>query len=111
MFNNLIFNEMGIRTTFVTSSNRGGRRSASVSSGGAVGDKAYPLSEMTNKEVLAYMKQKRLPMPVRYSDKPSGGVGFNPECFRWMKENSLGDLEKVLKAFPLSEKILIDNKI
>lgn len=87
------------------------RRLMMMSSGSVIGDKVYPLSEMTNKEVLAYMKQKRLPMPVRYSDKPSGGMGFNPECFLWMKKNAPEDLDKVLRAFPLSEKILIDNKI
>lgn len=87
------------------------RRLMMMSSGSVIGDKVYPLSEMTNKEVLAYMKQRKLPMPVRYSDKPSGGMGFNAECYRWMKKNAPGDLAKVLSAFPLSEKILIDNNI
>lgn len=87
------------------------RRLMLMSEGPVIGDKVYPLSDWTGKEVLAYMKQKKLPMPVRYSDKASGGVGFSPECYRWMKHNAPGDLEKVLRAFPLSEKILIDNQI
>lgn len=76
--------------------------------GGLQGDKVYPLWEWTNKEVLAYMKAKKLPQPVRYSDKASGGVGFTSECFLWMQEHAPNDLAKMLKAFPLSEKILID---
>lgn len=70
--------------------------------------KVYPLSDWTNKDVLAYMKQKRLPVPVRYSAKASGGVGFNPECFKWMKENYPQDLDKVIQSFPMSEKIIYD---
>lgn len=76
--------------------------------GGILGDKVYPLWEWTNKEVLAYMKARKLPQPVRYSDKASGGVGFSEECYLWMQKNAPNDLEKMLKAFPLSEKILID---
>ena len=68
----------------------------------------YPLAEWTQKDILAYMKQHRLPEPVRYSKNASGGVGFNIECFLWMRKNAPQDLQKVLKAFPMSEKILFD---
>lgn len=78
--------------------------------GAFLGDKCYPLWNWSNKEVLAYLKAKKLPEPVRYSKKSSGGVGFNPECFLYLKEHYPKDLERILQAFPLSEKILIDNK-
>jgi 3'-phosphoadenosine 5'-phosphosulfate sulfotransferase (PAPS reductase)/FAD synthetase len=68
----------------------------------------YPLADWTQKDVLAYMKQKKLPMPVRYSKKASGGVGFNEECFVWLRENYPKDLQKILKVFPMSAKILYD---
>lgn len=70
--------------------------------------KCYPLQDWSNKDVLAYMTQKKLPTPVRYSKNASGGVGFNKECFVWLRENYLHDLQKILKAFPMSEKILYD---
>jgi len=70
--------------------------------------KVYPLSDWTNKDVLAYMKLKKLPEPVRYSKKASGGIGFNIECFLWMRENYSSDLQKILKAFPMSGKLLFD---
>jgi len=68
----------------------------------------YPLQDWTNKDVLAYMKQRQLPQPVRYSAKSSGGVGFNLECFLFLREKYQDDLIKILKAFPMSEKILLD---
>lgn len=71
-------------------------------------NKVYPLSEWSNKEVLAYMKSKKLPQPVRYSQNASGGVGFNIDCFLWMRNNEPNDLQKTLKTFPMSEKILFD---
>lgn len=73
-------------------------------------NKVYPLSDWTNKEVLAYVNQRNMPLPVRYSKKASGGLGFNEECFLWMEKNATSDLQKVLKAFPMSEIILHKHK-
>ena len=78
--------------------------------GAIIGTKVYPLMDWSNKDVLAYMRANKLPEPVRYSNKVSGGVGFNPECFLYLKGHYPKDLERILKAFPLSEKILIDNE-
>lgn len=69
----------------------------------------YPLAEWTQKDIASYMRQRRLPEPVRYSKNASGGVGFNEACYLWMRKNAPQDLEKVLRAFPLSEKILFDH--
>lgn len=73
---------------------------------------AYPLADWTQKDVLAYMKQARLPEPIRYSLKASSGTGFNIECFLWLRENFPQDLQKIYKTFPMSERILFeyDNK-
>lgn len=66
----------------------------------------YPLAEWTQKDVLAYMKQKHLPQPVRYSLKSSSGVGFNLDCMTWLEKNFPQDLDKIYKTFPLSGRIL-----
>lgn len=66
----------------------------------------YPLADWTQKHVLAYMKQHRLPQPVRYSLKASSGIGFNIECMTWLEKNFPGDLQKIYKTFPLSERVL-----
>ena len=68
----------------------------------------YPLADWTQKDILAYMKQKGLPEPVRYSKKASGGVGFNLDCFLWLRENYPQDLKKIIQAFPMSERILFE---
>ena len=73
-------------------------------------NKIYPLASFTNKEILAYIKMKNLPNPVRYSKNASGGLGFNLECFLWMKDNAPEDLQKILKAFPMSEVLLYKYK-
>ena len=69
-------------------------------------NKVYPLANWTNKEVLAYMRAQKLPQPVRYSKNASGGVGFNIGAYLWMRNNEPEDLQKMLKAFPMSEKLL-----
>lgn len=68
----------------------------------------YPLADWTQKEILTYMRHHKLPEPVRYSKKASGGVGFNEDCFVWLRENYPQDLEKIFKTFPMSRKILFD---
>lgn len=70
--------------------------------------KVYPLASWTNKEVLAYCKQRNIPEPIRYSKNASGGVGFNLDCFLFLRANYPQDLQKILKAFPQSEKLLYD---
>lgn len=67
---------------------------------------AYPLAEWTQKDILAYMKQKGLPEPVRYSLKASSGVGFNLDCFLWLEKHYPQDLNKIYQNFPMAERIL-----
>lgn len=71
--------------------------------------KVYPLADWTQKDILSYMRQNRLPEPVRYSKKASGGIGFNLECFLWLRENYPQDLKKILRVFPMSERILFEH--
>ena len=70
--------------------------------------KVYPLADWSQNDIISYMKMRKLPEPVRYSKNASGGCGFNLECFLWMRKHYPQDLEKILKAFPMSEKILLD---
>ena len=68
----------------------------------------YPLADWTQKDILAYMKQNNLPEPVRYGNKASNGIGFNIDCFLWLRSNYPADLQKIIKAFPMSGRILFE---
>jgi sulfate adenylyltransferase subunit 2 len=70
--------------------------------------KVYPLASWTQKDVLAYMRHRKLPQPVRYSAKASGGVTLSLDCFLWLRENCPQDLERMLAAFLLSGRILYE---
>ena len=54
------------------------------------------------------MKQNNLPEPVRYGNKASNGIGFNIDCFLWLRSNYPVDLQKIIKAFPMSGRILFE---
>jgi sulfate adenylyltransferase subunit 2 len=71
--------------------------------------KIYPLADWSQKDIASYIKQHRLPEPVRYSKNASGGVCFNIDCFLWMREHYPQDLQKMLDAFPASEKLLFEH--
>jgi sulfate adenylyltransferase subunit 2 len=70
----------------------------------------YPLSDWTQKDIEAYIKLFKIPQPIRYSQNHSGGCGFNIECFLYLQRNYKNDLKKIIDAFPMSEKILIDHE-
>lgn len=69
----------------------------------------YPLADWNQKTVLAYMRQHRLPEPVRYSLKASSGVGFNLDCMLWLEKYCPSDLQKIYKVFPMSERVLYEH--
>ena len=68
----------------------------------------YPLQDFKKNEVLRYIEQHKLPMPVMYGTKASGGAGFNLDCYLYLREHYPQDLQKILRAFPMSEKLLVD---
>jgi len=68
----------------------------------------YPLAEWTQRDILSYMRQHRLPEPIRYSLKASSGVGLNLDCFLWLEKNYPQDLRKIYEVFPMSERILYE---
>jgi len=68
----------------------------------------YPLASWTQKDVLAYMKQHRMPEPVRYSLKASNGIGFNKDCLLWLRERFPDDLQRIFDVFPMSERELFE---
>jgi len=71
----------------------------------------YPLADFTHLEILAYMKQHGLPKPVLYGGKYSNGIGFNIDCFKWLREHFPDDLEKIYDTFPMSRRILMEYDI
>lgn len=69
----------------------------------------YPLQDWKNKDVLAYIKMKGLVSPIAYDNHRSSGVDVGSGTFLyWLKQNYPQDLEKVLKAFPLSGAYLFE---
>lgn len=71
--------------------------------------KAYPLSLWKNKDVLAYIRHNKLPLPINYGLKgPSAGVTLRQEVLVWLRQHWPRDLKKVLAVFPESEKLLFE---
>lgn len=70
--------------------------------------KAYPLSEYTNKEVLAYIKAKNLKEPENYGDiaRSIGTDIASPIYLRWLRDNYPDDYQRVLNKFPLCRTII-----
>ena len=71
----------------------------------------YPLADWTQKEVKAYMRMYDLPEPVLYGKGASNGLGFNVDCFLWMREHFPEDLERIYEVYPMSRRILLEYDI
>jgi sulfate adenylyltransferase subunit 2 len=71
--------------------------------------KVYPLADWMQKDVLRYIEMHLIPEPIRYSKQSTGGVGLELDCFLYLRKHYPDDLQKILKVFPASEKLLIDH--
>lgn len=75
--------------------------------------KCYPLSSYKNKDILAYIDQNDLIKPERYGNAQSAGTNISDmDYLSWLRENFPQDLQKILKEFPLVERLIFeyDNK-
>lgn len=69
----------------------------------------YPLADWSNKQVLAYIKSRKLITPVSYSNEASAGIALhNGAYLYWCKVNYPNDLEKIVQAFPSCGAILFE---
>lgn len=72
--------------------------------------KIYPLSQFKNKDVLAYIRLNKLPIPISYnSKKQSQGVFFNEDVFLYLRNNYPNDLQLIYNQFPQSKQILFEH--
>lgn len=75
--------------------------------------KCYPLSQYKNKDILAYIEREGLIKPERYGNAQSAGTNISDmDYLLWLRENFPQDLQKILKEFPLVERLIFeyDNK-
>lgn len=66
----------------------------------------YPIWDWLHGDVIAYLKQRRIPLPERFgaSDtKVMSGFGLFPKPLAWMKANAPDDYKRVLEVFPYAE--------
>lgn len=70
--------------------------------------KAYPLMDMTNKDVLTYISDNNLITPFNYNNKkPSSGCDISqPTFLSYIRDNYPNDLIKIFNQFPFCENIL-----
>lgn len=70
--------------------------------------KAYPLSDLKNGDVLRYIKQQRLINPVSYGMGQSNALGFGLPCLLWMRDNDPAGLQMIYSKFPKSKQVLFE---
>lgn len=68
----------------------------------------YPLSMWKKGDVLSYIRMHKLPTPIQYSTDAGNGLWFDLKVYLFLRESYPEDLKTILRAFPLSEKILYD---
>lgn len=62
--------------------------------------RVYPLWDWKAKDVFAYLRNRRIPIPTNFGSEDTGGCGLDPQTLLWLRENEPGDYAKVLEAFP-----------
>lgn len=72
------------------------------------GGKVYPLSRLSNKEVLAYIRHNELIEPLNYGDhrvSQSNDI-MDPIFLTWCKKNAPEDYQKIIAEYPDCEVIV-----
>lgn len=77
------------------------------------GHKAFPLSEWSNADVMAYVRNRGLITPEWYGgdkwkSQSSGTDISNPEYLSYLKNQFPGDYAKVLSEYPMADRILFE---
>lgn len=74
--------------------------------------KIYPLSKWKNKEVLQYIRKRRLIEPLKYGNTGntrSQGTDITDLSFLlWCRKNEPRDLQKIIAEYPDTERILFE---
>ena len=70
--------------------------------------KAYPLALWNKKQVSDYITIKQLPKPLQYGGNNSQGIGLTEDFLVWCRKFHPGDLDTILKTFPIAGKILFE---
>lgn len=69
--------------------------------------KVYPLSELTNKEVLGLIDIYHLPKPIKYSNRPSQGQDIDDiNYLLWLQNNYPEYLLKTFEIYPGTRELL-----
>lgn len=73
----------------------------------------YPLSRWKKADVLSYIRLHKLPAPIQYSTDAGNGLWFDLKVYLYLRKHYPQDLQKILRVFPMSEKILFqyDNSL
>jgi sulfate adenylyltransferase subunit 2 len=72
-----------------------------------VSKKVYPLSELSNKEVLGLIDLNHLPKPIKYGFGQSSGQDVGDvEYLLWLQENYPNDLLLTFETFPATRELI-----
>jgi 3'-phosphoadenosine 5'-phosphosulfate sulfotransferase (PAPS reductase)/FAD synthetase len=72
-----------------------------------INKKVYPLSELTNAQVLGLIDINHLPKPIKYNNRPSQGQDIDDiNYLLWLQENYPDDLLLTFKTYPGTRELL-----
>jgi len=76
--------------------------------------RVYPISEFKPKDVAAYLRSRKIPIPEMYGAIARGTSGIapeNPDCVMWLKEHWPQDYERLKLLFPLIDNIIAREEV
>ena len=69
---------------------------------------AWPIADWNDRQVKAYLRQRRIPLPPEYAalGRGWGGSPFEKEAIRWLRDKHPGDFRRYRLFFPAVEAVL-----
>jgi 3'-phosphoadenosine 5'-phosphosulfate sulfotransferase (PAPS reductase)/FAD synthetase len=67
-------------------------------------NRAYPLANWSNKDVINYLEMNTLPLPVHYKKgERNSGMNISKDHLIFLCDNCPADYQKTIQAFPFAE--------
>jgi phosphoadenosine phosphosulfate reductase len=62
--------------------------------------RCYPIAPWREREVYAYLRLRKIPLPVRFGERRMSGIDMTPDCMAAIRDRFPEDFARICEVFP-----------
>jgi 3'-phosphoadenosine 5'-phosphosulfate sulfotransferase (PAPS reductase)/FAD synthetase len=71
--------------------------------------RAYPIADWRDREVYAFLKVERIPLPVRFGTRRVSGLDMTPECMAAVRDRWPDDFGRICEVYPHARALVLQH--